>query len=126
MAEFLIIRSQSAMATRPTRRKKTLSRPRDGADLRKAPTGIDGFDEITGGGVPEGRPTLVCGGPGCGKTLFGLAFLAHGATIGEPGLFVTFEETEHDLIENVRSLGYDLNKLIRRKRVAIEYIRVER
>src|SRR4030095_1479596 len=85
-----------------------------------------GFDEITGGGLPEGRPTLVCGGPGCGKTLFGLAFLTHGAARGEPGVFVTFEENEQDLVENVASLGYDLEKLIRRKRLAIEYIRVER
>jgi len=109
-----------------TRRKKALPRPHDSTDLRKVPTGIDGFDEITGGGLPEGRPTLVCGGPGCGKTLFGLAFLTHGAATGEPGVFVTFEETEHDLMENVRSLGFDFGKLIRRKRLAVEYIRVER
>jgi circadian clock protein KaiC len=115
------------MATRTTTRRRTSpTRPRGGATLRKVPTGIEGFDEVTGGGVPEGRPTLVCGGPGCGKTLFGLAFLTHGASIGEPGVFVTFEEPEDDLIENVQSLGYDLPKLIRRKRIAIEYIRVER
>jgi circadian clock protein KaiC len=94
--------------------------------LRKQPTGIDGFDDITGGGLPEGRPTLVCGGPGCGKTLFGLAFLVHGATHGEPGLFVTFEETEQDVVSNVASLGYHLERLIRRKQLAVEYIRVER
>jgi len=94
--------------------------------LRKVPTGIEGFDDVTGGGLPAGRPTLVCGGPGCGKTLFGLAFLTHGAAIHEPGLFVTFEETERDLIENVASLGYDLERLIKRKLFAVEYIRVER
>lgn len=108
-------------------RRKAAPRSRNSAPaIQKIPTGIEGFDQITGGGLPKGRPTLVCGGPGCGKTLFGLAFLTHGAAIGEPGLFVTFEETERDLVENVRSLGYDLGSLIRRKRVAVEYIRVER
>jgi circadian clock protein KaiC len=92
----------------------------------KAATGIVGFDDITGGGVPRGRPTLVCGGPGCGKTLFGLQFLAHGADHGEPGVLVTFEETADDVVENVRALGYNLTGLMKRKRLAIEYIRVER
>ena len=114
------------MATRTPRLKRPVPAMRGTAPLPKVPTGIDGFDEITDGGLPEGRPTLVCGGPGCGKTLFGLSFLTHGATVGEPGVFVTFEETERDLVDNVRSLGYDLNDLIRRKRLAIEYIRVER
>ena len=114
------------MATRTARRRKVRSSTRSGPALRKVPTGIEGFDAITDGGVPAGRPTLVCGGPGCGKTLFALAFLTHGAKIGEPGLFVTFEETEQDLVDNVGSLGYDLHRLIRRKRLAIEYIRVER
>ena len=114
------------MATRTARRRKVRSSIRSGPALRKVPTGIEGFDAITDGGVPAGRPTLVCGGPGCGKTLFALAFLTHGAKIGEPGLFVTFEETEQDLVDNVGSLGYDLHRLIRRKRLAIEYIRVER
>ena len=111
------------MATRSARRKKV---PPPDSQLRKVATGIAGFDEITGGGLPEGRPTLVCGGPGCGKTLFGLAFLTHGAAAGEPGVFITFEEAEQDLIANVRNLGDDLTKLIRRKKIAIEYIRVER
>ena len=114
------------MATRTVRRRKVRSSTRPEPALRKVPTGIEGFDAITDGGVPAGRPTLVCGGPGCGKTLFALAFLTHGAKVGEPGLFVTFEETEQDLVENVGSLGYDLHHLIRRKRLAIEYIRVER
>ena len=100
--------------------------PRASATLEKIATGIEGFDEITGGGLPAGRPTLVCGGPGCGKTLFGLAFLVHGASQREPGVFVTFEETEADIVSNVASLGYDLDALIRRKLLAIEYIRVER
>src|SRR5215218_6930170 len=113
------------MTKRPTPGKSRRS-PGNNRGLRKSATGIIGFDEITHGGLPEGRPTLVCGGPGCGKTLFGLAFLTHGATIGEPGLLVTFEETAQDLVENVSSLGFDLNQLIRRKQLAIEYIRVER
>jgi circadian clock protein KaiC len=114
------------MTTRTARRRQAQPAIRATAVLHKVPTGIEGFDEVTGGGLPEGRPTLVCGGPGCGKTLFGLAFLCHGARNGEPGLFVTFEETEQDLLENVSSLGYGLNDLIRRRRIAVEYIRVER
>ena len=106
----------------PTRSRKAPVRP----GLAKAATGIEGFDEVTGGGLPKGRPTLVCGGPGCDKTLFGLEFLIHGAEQGEPGVFVTFEETGHDLVENVRSLGHDLADLMKRKRLAIEYVRVER
>ncbi len=94
--------------------------------LPKVSTGISGFDEITGGGLPKGRPTLVCGGPGCGKTLFSLQFLTHGAEHGEPGVFVAFEETGDDLIKNVRSLGYDLQTFIKRKKIAIEYVRIER
>jgi circadian clock protein KaiC len=109
-----------------TGRKSPIRLPRGATSLRKVATGIEGFDEISGGGLPEGRPTLVCGGPGCGKTLFGLAFLTHGASLGEPGVFVSFEETEQDLVDNVRSLGHDLALLVRRKRLAIEYIRVER
>src|SRR5215831_12896193 len=102
------------------RRKATLQR------LPKVSTGIAGFDEITGGGLPKGRPTLVCGGPGCGKTLFSLQFLISGAENGEPGVFVAFEETRDDLIKNVRSLGYDLESFVKRKKIAIEYIRIER
>ena len=94
--------------------------------LPKVATGIAGFDEITGGGLPKGRPTLICGGPGCGKTLFSLQFLISGAENNEPGVFVAFEETRDDLIKNVRSLGYDLESLIKRKKIAVEYIRIER
>ena len=96
------------------------------ATLSKVATGIDGFDEVTGGGLPEGRPTLVTGGPGCGKTLFALQFLVDGASRGENGVFVSFEETEEDLLKNAAALGYDLPDLIRRKRIALEYVRVER
>jgi len=112
----------------PTRARRR-SAPRNSAappDLAKVPTGIEGFDEVTGGGLPQGRPTLICGGPGCGKTLFGLEFLIRGALRGERGVFVTFEEAEQDLIKNVRSLGYDLADLVGRKLLAIEYVRVER
>ena len=78
----------------------------------KAPTGIAGLDEVTGGGLPRGRPTLVCGPAGCGKTLLGMEFLVRGITdFGEPGVFVAFEETTEDLAENVASLGFDLARL---------------
>src|SRR5690349_23798069 len=81
--------------------------------LPKAPTGIRGLDEITGGGLPRGRPTLICGSAGCGKTLFGMEFLVKGATeYGEPGVFLAFEETEEELAQNVRSLGFDLDRLV--------------
>ena len=95
--------------------------------LAKSPTGIRGLDEITFGGLPRGRPTLVCGRAGCGKTLFALEFLVHGAMqYDEPGVFIAFEETEEDLTKNVASLGYDLTELCRRKKLTIDYIRVER
>jgi len=108
---------------RTAKRSSKTSKP---SSLAKVATGIDGFDEITGGGLPKGRPTLVCGGPGCGKTLFALHFLVHGAARGDSGVFVTFEETEEDLLKNAASLGYDVPALIARKRLALEYIRVER
>ena len=101
-------------------------RTRTHRQLQKVATGIVGFDDITRGGLPKGRPTLVCGGPGCGKTLFSLHFLMHGAKHGEPGVFVAFEETDDDLINNVRSLGHDLDAFLRQKKIAIEYVRVER
>ena len=112
-----------ATPTRKNARKKKSTTPNA---LAKVATGIGGFDEITDGGLPRGRPTLVCGGPGCGKTLFGLQFLVHGALSGESGVFVTFEETEEDIRKNVASLGYDIDDLIKRKGLALEYIRVER
>ena len=83
--------------------------------LPKAATGIPGLDEITLGGLPRGRPTLVCGGAGCGKTLLAMEFLVRGATqFDEPGVCVTFEETEAELAENVRSLGFDVDGLVQR------------
>src|SRR5580765_8929137 len=97
------------------------------AELPKSPAGIQGLDEITGGGLPRGRPTLVCGGPGCGKTLFAAEFLVRGAAqLGEPGVFMAFEETEAELQANVAPLGFDLASLARRKKIVIDYVFLER
>jgi len=95
--------------------------------LPKAPTSIQGLDEITGGGLPKGRPTLICGGAGCGKTLLAMEFLVHGATLhNEPGVFISFEETEKELTANVASLGFDLDKLVSQKKIWLEHINIER
>ncbi len=95
--------------------------------LSKSPTGIRGLDEITGGGLPTGRPTLVCGGAGCGKTLLAMEFLVRGAReFDEPGVFVAFEETTMDLIENVASLGFDLEGLVAQGKMALDFVHVER
>ncbi len=95
--------------------------------LPKCPTGIQGLDEITGGGLPCGRPTLICGGAGCGKTLFAAEFLVRGAVqFDEPGVLMAFEETEEELNANVASLGFDLAGLIRRKKIVVDYVHVER
>ena len=94
--------------------------------LPKARTGIEGLDQITEGGLPLGRPTLVCGGPGCGKTLLAMEFLIRGATqFGEPGVFMAFEETGEELAQNVRSLGFDLDALVAQKKIALDHVRVE-
>jgi circadian clock protein KaiC len=96
-------------------------------NLIKSPTGIQGFDEITGGGLPKGRPTLVCGGAGCGKTLFGMEFLVRGAIqFNEPGVFMSFEETNEELTKNVASLGFDLEDLIKHKKIALDHVYIER
>lgn len=85
-----------------------------------------GFDEITKGGLPKGRPTIVCGGPGCGKTMFALEFLVRGATeFGEPGVLLTFEEASEEMAKNVASLGFDLNNLVARKKLVMDYVRIE-
>ena len=95
--------------------------------LPKTPTGIEGLDEITNGGLPTGRPTLVCGGAGSGKTVFGMEFLAHGILdYGEPGVFIAFEETEEELGQNVTSFGYDLDKLQKEKKLFIDHVFIER
>jgi circadian clock protein KaiC len=95
--------------------------------LPKTPTGIRGLDDITHGGLPTGRPTLVCGSAGCGKTLLAMEFLVHGAVdFGEPGVFMSFEETAVDLAQNVASLGFDLKKLIAAKKLAVDHVFIER
>ncbi len=95
--------------------------------LPKAPTGIQGLDEVTQGGLPRGRPTLVCGSAGCGKTLLAIEFLVRGAMeFGEPGVFMAFEETAEELAQNVRSLGFDLDELVEQKKLSVDYVRVER
>jgi circadian clock protein KaiC len=94
--------------------------------LDKSPSGVHGLDEITEGGLPTGRPTLICGSAGCGKTLFAMQFLVHGAEIGEPGIFVSFEETQEELEKNFASLGIDLTALIDEKKFLVEYIYTER
>src|SRR6188768_2745749 len=103
-----------------------MERPAQAHSLPKAPTGIDGLDEITGGGLPRGRPTLVCGGAGCGKTLLAAEFLVRGAAqFNEPGVLMSFEETETELKANVASLGFDLAGLVRRKKIVLDYVHIE-
>jgi circadian clock protein KaiC len=95
--------------------------------LPKAPTSIHGLDEITGGGLPRSRPTLVCGGAGCGKTLFAMEFIVRGAMdYDEPGVFISFEESEKELMANVASMGFDLKKLIAQKKLWLEHIQIDR
>lgn len=95
--------------------------------LAKCPTGIEGLDEITKGGLPKGRPTLVCGKAGCGKTLMAMEFLMRGALqYNEPGVFISFEESPQDLVQNVASFGWDLEGLIAQKKLALNYIHIDR
>ena len=105
--------------------RRNRPRPLDG--LRKEPTGIPGFDEITRGGLPSGRTSLVCGSAGAGKTLFAMEFLVRGATIyNEPGVFMSFEESNEELATNVASLGFDLNQLVDEKKLVLDYVFIER
>lgn len=95
--------------------------------LPKARTGIQGLDEVTYGGFPRGRPTLICGSAGAGKSLLAIEFIVRGATqFGEPGVFVAFEETAGELAQNVRSLGFDLDELARKKKLIVDFVRIER
>lgn len=95
--------------------------------LPKSLTGIQGLDEITEGGLPKGRPTLICGSAGCGKTLLAMEFLVRGATqYNEPGVFMAFEETAKDLTQNVASLGFDLDALVAEKKIVLDFVYIER
>jgi circadian clock protein KaiC len=95
--------------------------------LPKTKTGINGLDEITEGGLPQGRPTLICGGPGCGKTLMALEFIVKGATqYNEPGVFMAFEEKTEELTANVVSLGFDLDKLQKNKKLRLDYVHIDK
>lgn len=95
--------------------------------LAKVPTGIGGLDEITGGGLPRGRTSLIAGTAGAGKTLLGMEFIYRGATMfGEPGVVMAFEESETELTENVASLGFDFDRLIKRNQLVLDFVRVER
>jgi circadian clock protein KaiC len=106
---------------------KKRATPGDLPTLSKSPTGIRGLDDVTQGGLPQGRPTLLCGSAGCGKTLFGMTFLYNGAVqYNEPGVFLAFEERPEDLIQNVGSLDYDIGKLIAEKKLAIDHVEIER
>lgn len=108
-------------------KKKTLAKSSKPQPLKKIPSGIPGLDEITLGGLPAGRPTLVCGSAGCGKTLFSLEFIIKGAEeYNEPGVFIAFEEKAEDLITNVASLGFDLAKLQEEKKIKVDYIHIDR
>ncbi len=101
--------------------------PSQKRSLPKSPTGIQGLDEITGGGLPKGRPTLVCGSAGCGKSMLGVEFLVRGATeFNEPGVLMTFEETTSDIVKNARSLGFDIDTLVAKKKLFLDYVRIER
>src|ERR1700693_5998135 len=107
--------------------KKNIPKKPPMIGLKKCPTGIQGLDEITGGGLPQGRPTLVCGSAGCGKTLLAAEFLMRGALeFNEPGVFMAFAETGEEHTQNVRSLGFDLERLVDEKKVLIDYVRLER
>src|SRR5690242_5010985 len=107
--------------------KKKKMRTPNAKVLQKAATGIQGLDQITFGGLPRGRPTLISGGAGSGKTLFGMEFLVRGATqFGEPGVFISFEETIPDLTKNVASLGFDLNRLVADKKLFLDHIYISR
>ncbi len=104
----------------PVKKRATVSA------LPKVRSGIRGLDEITSGGLPRGRPTLVCGGAGAGKTLFSVEFLVRGIEMGEPGVFMAFEETAEELAQNVASLGFDLEHLSAQKKLFVDFVHVER
>ncbi len=103
------------------------ARADDHPSVAKAPSGIRGLDEITSGGLPAGRPTLVCGTAGAGKTMLAVEFLVRGATeFNEPGVFMMFEENADELTANVRSLGFDLDQLAEQKKIKLDHVHIER
>lgn len=107
--------------------KKNQSKSAEKYVFPKTPTGVEGLDEITEGGFPKGRPTLICGGPGCGKTLLSMQFIIKGIVeYDEPGVFMSFEEPSNDITMNVKSLGFDLEKLKADKKLVVDHVRVER
>src|SRR5665811_953934 len=109
-----------AIVTKPFTKQESAPRL---AALPKSPTGIMGLDEVTGGGLPRGRPTLVCGPAGCGKTLLAMEFIVRGITqFDEPGVFLAFEETAADLTANVASLGFDLAQLQADGHLVIDHV----
>src|SRR4051812_14422290 len=109
------------------RHKNPAGKNKENRMLPKARTGVQGLDEITAGGFPRGRPTLICGSAGAGKTLLAMEFLVRGATeYNEPGVFMAFEETAPELTQNVRSLGFDLDELAKEKKLVIDFVRLER
>ncbi len=113
--------------TSALKKKPVASNGASSLNLEKVPTGIRGLDQVTHGGFPKGRTALVCGGPGTGKTLLGLEFLVRGALLfNEPGVCIALEETAEELITNMASLGYDLPALIKAKKLAIDYVHIER
>lgn len=109
----------------PRQNHRNRSKPLEG--LKKVPTGISGFDAITGGGLPQGRPSLVCGTAGAGKTLFAMEFLVRGAMqYNDPGVFMSFEESDEELTQNVASLGFDLKQLVAEKKLLLDHVFIER
>ncbi len=123
-AKASIAKASKARSTATTKSKLA---PKSRPKLPKVLTGIEGLDIITMGGLPKGRPTLVCGNAGCGKTLLAMEFLVRGATqFNEPGVFMAFEESTKDLIANVASLGFDLKGLIASKKIAVDFVYIER
>lgn len=117
---------KSSTATPASVAKNSNAAARKLTPLQKSPTGIPGLDEITGGGLPKGRTTIVCGGPGCGKTMLGIEFLVRGAMeFDEPGVLMAFEETPQEMASNVASLGFDLEELAAKKKLFLDYIPVD-
>src|SRR3984893_432956 len=115
------------MAGKKTASVRALSpTPKSLSPIRKSPTGIRGLDEISGGGLPKGRTTIICGGPGCGKTMLGIECLVRGALeYSEPGVLMTFEETPEDIAQNVASLGFDIMDLSDKKKLFLDFVSVE-